>query len=172
MSRDRAPAGFTAIELVAVLVVVAALAAMTVPALASLGTSRAAAAARQVQRDLGYSRQRAVATGTRTWVVFEPSAERYSVLAESQSMPGRASATVLADPASGRDFVQELSTGALAATGIVSASFDGAPEIGFDWIGAPLNSAESPLAGVGTVALSGGWTVSVAPTTGLVTLTP
>lgn len=170
--REAEKRAFTIIELIAVMVVIATLAAVAVPGLASIASSRSAAAARQMLKDVGYARQRAVATGTRTWVVFEPSAERYSILTESPSVPGRANASPVNDPASGRAFVQQLGVDALATTGIVSASFDGAPEVGFDWIGRPLNAAQGPLGSVGTAVLTGGHTVAVTPTTGYVTLTP
>jgi hypothetical protein len=49
---------------------------------------------------------------------------------------------------------------------IVSAAFDDDVEVGFDWLGCPLNAAESALGAEGTVALSGGQVVRVTPVTG------
>jgi len=116
--------GFTLIELVAVLVIVAVLAAVAVPSLDAIGETRAAMAARQLLRDLTFARQRAVATGTRTWVVFDIDAETWSVLGEDPAAPGRAGATVLTDPATGRDHVQRLDAGSFVGVGISSAAFD------------------------------------------------
>ena len=63
--------GFSLIELVAVLVIAAIMAAVAVPTLSSLAATRAWAAAKLVARDLTYARERAMTTGLRTWVGFK-----------------------------------------------------------------------------------------------------
>jgi prepilin-type N-terminal cleavage/methylation domain-containing protein len=158
--------GFTLIELVAVMVIVAVLAAVAVPSLDAIGQTRAAMAARQLLRDLTFARQRAVATGTVSWVVFDPDAETWSVLGEDPAAPGRAGAALLTDPATGRNHVQQLDAGSFVGVQIVSAAFDGDVEVGFDWLGRPLNAAETALAADGTVTLSGGHVLRVAAMTG------
>jgi prepilin-type N-terminal cleavage/methylation domain-containing protein len=158
--------GFTLIELVAVMVIVAVLAAVAVPSLDRLGQTRAAMAARQLLRDVTFARQRAVATGTVTWVIFDPDSETWSVLAEDPAAPGRAGAGPLTDPATGRDHVQHLGVGSFVGVELISAAFDDDVEVGFDWLGRPLNAAEAPLAADGTVTLSGGQEVRVTATTG------
>jgi len=159
--------GFTLLELIAVMVIVAILAAVAVPTVGSIGNTRGAAAGRQLLRDLTFARQHATATGTRTWVVFDVSSETWSVLAEDPSSPGRSSALVIDDAATGRTFVQTLGSGTYFGVGITSASFDGAAEVGFDWLGEPLNSGESALAANGVVTLSTGHTVTVLQGSGL-----
>lgn len=158
--------GFTLMELVAVLVIVAVLAAVAVPSLDAIDETRAAMAAKQLLRDLTFARQRAVATGTVTWVVFDTDAHTWSVLGEDPSAPGRAGATVLADPATGRDHVQRLDAGSFIGVGISSAVFDDDVEVGFDWLGRPLNVAETPLAADGEVTLTAGHIVRVTAVTG------
>jgi prepilin-type N-terminal cleavage/methylation domain-containing protein len=158
--------GFTLIELLAVLVIVAVLAAVAVPTLDTVGDTRAAMAARQVLGDLTFARQRAVATGTVSWVVFDPDGETWSVLSEDPVAPGRAGATVLDDPATGRAHVRHLNVGSFVGVEIVRATFDNDVEIGFDWLGRPLNASETALASGGEVVLSGGSVVRVAATTG------
>jgi Tfp pilus assembly protein FimT len=159
------------IELVAVMVIVAILAAAAVPSLDAMADTRGAMAAKQLVRDLTYARQRALASGSVTWVVFDAAADSWSVLAEDPAAPGRAGATVLTDAALGRSFVQQLNVGSFVGVEIVSADIDGDAEIGFDWLGAPRNAAEAELAAAGTVTLTGNHVVTVAAATGHVSYT-
>jgi prepilin-type N-terminal cleavage/methylation domain-containing protein len=163
--------GFTLIELIVVLVLVGILAATAVPSLATLTSSRAAAGARQVQRDVSFARESAILTGTRTWVIFSASTDTYSILVEDPSNPGRLNASVMTDPATGKDYQVTLGAAGSEFSGveITSAAFDGQQEIGFDWLGRPLNNAEADLAAQGTVTLSGGHLITVRVGTGMVT---
>ena len=161
--------GFTLIELVAVIVIIAVLAAVAAPALDSLSDTSATMAARTLLHDLTFARQRAVATGTVTWVVFDTGAETWSVLAEDPDNPGRAAAAVLTDPATGGNFTCTLGTGTFAGVAITAAAFDGDVEVGFDWLGRPLNAAEADLAAQGSVTLTGNHVVNVAIGTGTIT---
>jgi prepilin-type N-terminal cleavage/methylation domain-containing protein len=168
-TRTRCPrsgGGFTLIELVTVLVIVAIIAGTAAPAMNSIGETRAAMAGRQLLRDCSFARQWSIATGTRTWVVFDVSAETWSVLAEDPASPGRAGATVMTDPATGRPFTVTMGEGSFVQVEVVSASFDGDVEIGFDWLGRPLNATEASLSATGTVTLTGGHVVSVGVVTG------
>ena len=161
-------AAFSLIELIAVIVMTAVLAAVAVPTFNQLADTRAAAAAKQLLRDLSFARQRAVATGTTSWVVFDAGAETWSVLAEDPDNPGRANASIITDPPTGQTFVQTLGTGAFQGVEIVSADFDGDAEVGFDWLGQPLNATGGALAASGSATLSGTHGVSVVATTGYV----
>lgn len=169
----RRPA-FTLIEVIVVMVIVAIMAAVAVPAFSNARSSKAAVAARMIQRDLTYARERAIATGTRTWVVFSAGTNSYSVLSENTASPGRAGASVMTDPnGSGKTFVQYLNTGELTGVTMTGATFDAGSEIGFDWVGKPYNSTSAALSAAGTVTLSvGGYTVTVQPSTGLAKVTP
>ena len=162
----KADGGFTLIELIAVMVIVAVLAAAAVPSLEAMGDTRSTMAARQLLRDITFARQRSVATGAPTWVVFDASAQTWSVLGEDPAALGRAGASTLNDPATGRPFVQRLNTGSLVGVRIVSVDFDTTAEVGFDWLGRPLSGAESSLANPGVVTLTGGHQVTVAVSTG------
>ena len=164
-----APArAFSLIELVVVAAIVGILAATAIPAVASLGSRRGVAVARQIVRDLTYARERAMASGTRTWVVFEPAAERYSVLSENPSSPGRVGATAVTDPASGAPFVITLGSSASEGVGITSAAFaSGQAEVGFDWLGTPIATGGAALTAQGTVVLTTAHQVTLTPRTGL-----
>ncbi len=161
--------GFTLLETIAVMVLIAVLAAVAVVSMASTTANRASIAARALQRDLAYARQRAMATGLRTWVFFDTGAETWDVREEDAAAPGKAGATTLTDPADGAPMIETLGSGTSIGVGITSAVFDGDDEIGFDWLGQPLNSAESALAADGTVTLTDNHLVHVLARSGHVT---
>ncbi|MFN0011173.1 MAG: Tfp pilus assembly protein FimT/FimU [Phycisphaerales bacterium] len=167
----RVCSAFTLIELIVVMVCMAVVAAVAIPSMSNLGTQRQAVAARQVLRDLTYTRERAMAAGLTHWVSFNTSSNTYSVLAENPASPGRAGATTITDPASGALFLQRLNTGELAGATLSTVTFDSTSEVCFDRLGRPGSTAGATLAADGTVSLSGGWVVRVLRTSGLTTLT-
>ena len=158
--------GFTLVELIAVMLIVGVLAASAVPSLQKMASTQASMAAAKLLNDMTHARQLAVATGTRTWVVFDTSAETWTILSEDPSNPGRSNAVVINDAATGGTFVHTLGNGSFAGAQIISAAFDGNPEVGFDWLGRPLNSAEGNLAAQGTVTLTDNHLIQVAVSTG------
>lgn len=160
--------GFTLIELVAVLVILSIIAISAIPVLASLDDTRGGMAARELVRDLTYARQRAVATGTRTWVQFDTAAETWTVLAEDPTNPGKANASVITDPGTGTPFVKTLATGSFAGVELVSAAFTGGADndLGFDWLGRPLDKNETLLTSQGAAQVSGGHQVTIEAVTG------
>lgn len=164
---------FTLIEVIVVILIVAILSVVAAPRLSNLGSSRAGVAARSIARDLTYARERAIATGTRTWVVFSPSTHSYSVLSENPASPGRVGATTLTDPnGTGRPFVQYLNTGEFAGVTMASAVFGSGSEVGFDWVGKPYSSSTTALSANGAVTLSSGYSVTVEASTGLAKVLP
>ncbi len=165
---------FTLIEVIVVMVIIAIMAVVALPTFSNINSSRAGVAARMIARDLTYARERAIATGTRTWVVFSAGTNSYSVLSENSASPGRVGATTLTDPnGSGKSFVQYLNTGDYAGVTITGATFGSGSEVGFDWVGKPYNSSSTALTAAGTVTLSAGsYTITVQPTTGLAKVTP
>lgn len=166
--------GFSLVELVAVLVMAAILAAVAVPAMGELGGSRAREAARLLARDLTYARELAMARGLTVWVSVNAGTETYTLLAETPGSPGRSGATTLTDPATGATFVRTLGAGEFAGVEITSAGIDGGSEIGFDWMGRPKNQSGASLGAVATILLSGpsGNGVSIQPETGFVRVLP
>ncbi len=151
------------------MVMLGVVAIVAIPSIASLGSDRASMAAQQLLRDLSFARQRAVASGTRAWVVFDTGAQTWSVLAEDPATPGRLNAAVIVDPATGQDFIQLLNVNQFIGVQLQAVGFDGDVEIGFDWLGQPLNATENPLAATGSVTLTGTHVVNVAIDTGFVT---
>lgn len=169
--RLRRDGGFTLIELIAVILMVSVLAVAAVPVLTTADNQRAAVAARQLLRDVSFARQRAIASGSHTWVVFDAIAESWTILAEDPSNPGRVNATVIEDPATGRALLQTMGVAPWLNVAVETVNFDGDVEIGFDWLGTPLNAAENPLAADGAVTLTGNYQITVRTGSGLAELT-
>jgi type II secretory pathway pseudopilin PulG len=156
------------IEVLVVMIIASIMAAVAVPTLSTLSATRAAAAQKLVLRDMSYARERAIATGMRTWVVFNVAGNSYSLLQEPVGSPGRSNATVMTDPGTQKAYTQTLGANQFAGVSLVSASFDSGAECGFDWLGKPLNSAQNALAANGTLTLSGSKTVTVQAGSGLI----
>ncbi len=166
--------GFSLIELVTVMVIVGILAGAAVVTLSSTSDNRATMAAKQLVRDLTFARQRAVATGTPSWIDFDPApgAETWTVKAEDpvSVATGYLDATSpLTDPATGQDFVQTLGVGSFVGVDLATANFDTYAIPGFDWMGQPWTydgATELALVADGTITISGGHTVTVEAGTG------
>ena len=159
--------GFSLIELVAVIVVAGILAASAILSINSLTDNRTAIAAKQAQRDLTFARQWAVATGSRTWVEFDAALEKWTVRAEDPDMPGKGNATIVDDPATGGQFIQTLGSDHFSGVSIATADFGGNDEVGFDWLGRPLDELTTTvLTVVGSVTFNDGYKVTVQGDTG------
>lgn len=151
------------------MILVGIMGAAAVVSMNSIPSSRHSLAARQVQSDLVFARERAMATGIRHWVAFSVSTNSYSLLAEDPLNPGRAGAMTITDPAKQGPFVQRLNINEFTGATFASAVFDAGTEVGFDWLGEPLSAVSVPLAASGTVTISGNHRVIVQSGTGMVT---
>ena len=160
--------GFTLVELLAVLIMLAIISAVVVPALTSVNATRQAAAASRLVRDLQLARQRSVARGVRTWVVVNADQQQYALLIEDPAAPGRAGRVPMIDDATGRAFVVALNQGEWRGASIEGVDLAGAAEIGFDTRGRPLAADETILASDGTISLSGAHRVRITARTGMV----
>lgn len=166
--------GFTLIELAAVMVVVGIIAGTAVVSLSSTTGKRSAMAARQLQRDMTFARQRAVATGTRSWLEFDTIGQTWTVRVEDTASPGRATSLVLTDPATNAGFVQAMNAGSFLGITMTAVDFDTEDWIGFDWLGRPLDETgeATPLGAHGSVTFSGGDSISIDKDTGHVAFIP
>ncbi|MBT8486813.1 MAG: prepilin-type N-terminal cleavage/methylation domain-containing protein [Phycisphaerales bacterium] len=165
--RPRRDGGVTLTEVLAVMVITAILAGTAVPAIGSITNTREEMAKNQLLRDLSFARQYAMATGRITWVEFDEAGESYDVLAEDPSNPGKANALAITDPATGRDFTQTLDVDSFVGVEILAATFDTGDDVGFDWIGRPLNDTGAEMtAATGSVTLTGGKSVTIVKATG------
>ncbi len=160
--------GFTLIELLAVLVILAAISAVVVPALTNMGATRQSAAASRLVRDLQLARQRSVARGLRTWVVFETDAQRYALFIEQADPPGRAGRQPLIDESTGKPFVVHFDRGEWRGVALEAVDVEGATELGFDSRGRPLAAGETVLEEDAIIGLSGGHVIRITARTGFV----
>ncbi len=157
------------------MVVLGILAGTAVVSLSSTSGKRSSMAARQLHRDMTFARQRAVATGTRSWLDFETTAGAWTVRVEyPPPAAGRGTAPVLTDPATGGEFVQAMNTGTFIGVTMTIIDFDSENWIGFDWLGRPLDKTgeATPLTADGSVTFSGGETVTVEKDTGHIAFVP
>jgi type II secretory pathway pseudopilin PulG len=153
-------------ETVVVMVIVGIMSAVAIVKLTNATDNRSRMAARMLQRDLTYAKQRAMATGLTVWVVFDVGAETWTLKDEDPMSPGPTDAVTFFDPATGGDYVQTLGSGRFVGVTITTAVFDGGAEIGFNWQGEPVNNALGDLAAQGVVTLNDGSQVTVEPETG------
>jgi len=164
------------LELSAVMVIVGIIAGTAVVSMTSMTGNLSAMAAAQLHRDMTFARQRAVATGTRSWVQFDTVAQTWTVRVDDTGTPGWAASLVLTDPATGGTFVQPVNTGRFLGVTMTAVNFDGTDWIGFDWLGRSLKKdgppPTRPLAATGTVTFSGGEQITVDKDTGHIVFVP
>jgi len=130
----RARRAFTLLELLMVLAIMAAVAAMAAPRYGrAMARYRVEAAARRVQADLAYARQRARATSQTVTITFDAAAETYSIagMIDPDRKAGTYTVTLTQSP--------YLSV-------ITSADFAGFPSAAFNGFGAPKNGGDVKLA--------------------------
>ncbi|MDY7009239.1 MAG: GspH/FimT family protein [Planctomycetota bacterium] len=149
--------GFTLIELIVALVVLAVAAAIIIPYATGTSGFQASAAARMIMSDLEYAQNQAITTQTPVSVTFAVSSNSYTV--------SNASGTLI-HPISKQAYVVDFDTSrGFGNVSMSSANFGGASVVTFDALGAPDNN--------GTVTVVAGahtYTVTVAPISGRVTV--
>ncbi len=155
--------GFTLIELMMVMIIMAIAAMIVVPVVTGASGYQISSAARLVAADIEYARQLAITTGLVHSVVFDAAGESYQI----QDNAGN----VVSHPLRpGTDYIQHFPSSSLSKVTIQSVDFDGDATVKFDYLGSPLNSSDSSL-NAGTVTLeSQGHTavIEVEPLTGYV----
>lgn len=159
--------GFTLVELVAVIVVLGVLSVTAMINFSTTGAVREIAAARQLARDLSFARERAMATGTRSWVQISTATNTVRVFVDNPLLPGRSNALPLTDPATGQAFRTVFGSDWLAGVSLTSVNIPGGgSEFGFDWLGRPVDTSNNLLTSGATLTVSGGRTVTIAASTG------
>ena len=159
--------GFTLIELMVVLVILAISAAILVPMASSGASMQLRSAVNSVAADLEYAKSLAIGTGQMHGVEFFPDSESYQI----QDKDGN----VVSHPVNRTSYVVNFSTdGRLDRVSITSANFDGGSVVNFDYLGCPYNSNPSDgLDSEGVLTLTAGGaskTVKVEPVTGFITV--
>lgn len=158
--------GFTVIELILVIVVMAVLAAVIGLNLSSLDAIKASGAARRLASDIRFAQQMSVTQQNIHGVAFNvPVVQQYTVYEQNDpNNPAR-------NPQGGNDFIVSFVTGEFEGV-TIATSFPGG-RVGFNSRGEPLDGAGSPVAPPNnTVTLtyqSTAATVTVTPLTGKLT---
>ena len=160
--------GVTLLELILIIVIVGIISALAIPTFNYLDQSRTKLAGRQLAMDITYSRDYAQSTGVRTWTSFNSINQSWTVLAEDPANPGRANATVLTNPATGQSYIQTVDQGEYTGVQMTAINIDGGSEVGFDWLGRPVNETGAALASQGQITLNNNHQVVVEPGTGYI----
>ena len=156
--RNRDFAGFTIIEIVVVLVILAIAAAIIIPNISSTDDLKATSAARMVATDFQYAQNMAITHQEPVTVTFTTSNESYTL--------SNASGPLIHPMTKSAYTVNFGAMNGFEGLDIVSADFFGSLAVTFDELGAPDNSG-----GVAVQAGSHVYQVDVATATGKVTVT-
>ncbi|QYU70063.1 GspH/FimT family protein [Leptolyngbya sp. 15MV] len=155
------------VELIAVMTIAAILAAAAVPAMTTLRAARIESAQLMIVRDLGYARDRAVATGTPHRVAFDVIQQQYRLMLVPSGDPASQVTTSHTTPAGG-EYVVRFGQNEFSGVLLVSASLGGGASVTFDWRGTPHGAGGTPLlSGTHEVRLAGGRGVRLRAITGL-----
>jgi type II secretion system protein H len=162
--------GFTMIELMVVLAIIAIAAAIVVPIASSAGTMQLRAAVTMVAADLEYAKSMSISRGQTYRVSFDGTNEQYRIMDPN--------GTTIKHPVKGPafDYAVDFRTDRrLNGVDIVSVTFDGASTVGFDYLGIPysVGASPGPLQNTGVITLQAGGltrTVSVEPVTGYISI--
>jgi prepilin-type N-terminal cleavage/methylation domain-containing protein len=148
--------GFTIIEILIVVVIIAIAAMMAVPMVGSADSMQVRSAANVIAADIEYARSMAISRQKTYSVVFNESNESYQL---------EDSSGIIEHPVKkGFQYVVNFgSSSQLNKIDIVDASFGGASRISFSPAGAPSSGGVIQLQAGGTIA-----TISVEPVTGFI----
>jgi prepilin-type N-terminal cleavage/methylation domain-containing protein len=146
------PAGFTLVEILAVVVILGIASAIIVPQIGTRNDLMCASAARLVMADLVYAQNRAIATQSTVYVDFSTTAKTYSV---KTAMPS----TYATNPITKDNYIVYFNgatspTKGLESIVLNSASFDSGQTLAFDELGTPMVYSSGPPAT--TTAMSSG----------------
>ena len=152
--------GFTMIEILIVVVILAIAAMTAIPMMSSAGSVQVRSVSNMIAADLEYAKSLAITKGQDFTVVFDTSGDSYSI--EDQS------GSPIAHPVKKEPFyyVIDLQAEGLDRVDITGADFGGSAEVTFNYLGSPDNG--------GTVSVQGGGRtviISVEAVTGYITVT-
>lgn len=151
--------GFTIIEILIVVVILAIAAMTAIPMMSSAGSVQVRSVSNMIAADLEYAKSLAITKGQDFTVVFDTGGDSYRIEDQSGS-------TIAHPVKKGFDYVIDLQDEGLDKADIAGADFAGTSEVTFDYLGSPDNG--------GTVSVQGGGrtvTISVEAVTGYITVT-
>ncbi len=150
--------GFTLVEILVVVVIIAIAAAMVVPCLGTHCDVEAMSATQAMVADLEYAQNQAIATQSNVTVAFNTGAESY-LLRDANNV-------TLQQPISKNNYqVTYPTTSGYQDVNLMTANFNGQPTLTFDHLGSPAQGGQVTLG-------AGGYSyqVSVAAVTGKITV--
>jgi prepilin-type N-terminal cleavage/methylation domain-containing protein len=164
--------GFTLVELILVVFILAIAALVAVPMFSSAADIQVRATANRIAADLDYARGLAITRQKNFWVEFDDASESYELWWNN---PASGTDEIFTNPLTNADFIVDLANDSrTGGVNIDSADFDGETAITFDYLGTPY-VAGGPLIAQGVITLksrdgSFSLTVTVEPMTGCVTI--
>jgi len=159
--------GFTLVEVVLVLTVMAIVSITAIPAFMNTGGAQCDSAARKLVSDISYARRLAQNRNGIYGVSFNALAETYSVYLYD---PSTSTKTTVTDPLIGMPMLVDFKTiPGLKGIDIQNPNFKGSSETRFNPQGVPQDASGVALTSAGSVVLSAGGktrTIYVQPNTG------
>jgi len=158
--------GFTLVEVLIVVVIIAIAAMTVIPMISSAASVQICSATDMIAADLEYAKSMAISRGQRYSVVFDKDTESYSIRNQAGA--------VIAHPVKkGFDYVIDFRNDSrLNKVDIADVDFDATSEIKFDYLGSPYNGNDNPL-NSGIINLQAGGataTITVEPVTGFISV--
>lgn len=155
----RANVGFTLIEIIIVVVILAIAAMTAIPLMSSAGSVQIRSASNMIAADLEYARSMAISRGQNYSVAFDDSTESYSIKDQSD--------TVIPHPVKkGFPYTIDFQNDSrLNKVDIAGVNFNSTDIVTFDCLGSPDNG--------GTISLDAGGptaTITVEPVTGYISI--
>lgn len=160
--------GFTLIELVVVLVILALISIITFSSITPLDSIRLNLAGQQIQSDIRYAQSLAVSIQRPVRISFSSGSDNYTVSFEST--PGSGVWTTAKKYLSQDNFTVQLKSGTFAGIDITSVSFNGAetPLVFNKWGNPCAGNVSTPLTSTGRVRLNNALDILVGVATGRV----
>ncbi len=159
--------GFTLLEVLIVLVIIAIASMTVIPMMSSAATVQVRAATDMITADIEYAKSIAISRGQNYSLLFDKNMENYRIKDQAGN--------VIAHPVKkGFDYIIDFRNDSrLNKVDIANVSFDATSEIKFDYLGSPYNGNNNPLnSGVITLQAGGATvTITVEPITGFITVT-
>ncbi len=160
--------GFTLVEVIIVVVILAISAMIAVPMMSSAGSVQIRSAADALAADLEYAKSMAISHQQNYGIIFYPDNDKYKVVDQSNNE--------IPHPVK-RGFPYTIdfrSDSRLNKVDMVSADFgDTTHQIKFNYLGSPFNGSDADLNSAGTIVLQGGGstiTITVEPVTGFISI--
>jgi len=167
--------GFTIIEILIVVVILAVVAMTAIPMISSAASIQVRSAASMIAADLEYAKSLAISKGASFSVVFDTVTDSYKIVVVFDTVTDSYKIVKIVDGEGetishpvkkGFDYVVDLQDEGLERVEISSADFGGDCQVRFDYLGSPYNGGDVVVRAAGDTV-----TISVEPVTGYVTVT-